>query len=395
MANEIVWFDDTETGAPTLNNAAGSLDAVLYACLVTGFNPKSGLAISVAGGVATVTLASHGYTTQKMVDIAGAGTSAINGRKLITVTGSGSFTFPAPGVADGTISGSITAKRSPLGWLRDLNSANVSIYKRSDSAATAMGLRIDDTGAGIATVDAARVRMVEAWSDLNTFTGPAPTDTQLSGGFYWTKGANSTTAKKWVIVGDSRTFYLFSDCSTYPASSFNQLPTGIYGFGDLASFRSPDAYGAFLSGSTSAGGTSSFSPGSGQSLGVFSSSNACVLSRPYSGVGTAIYAVSVTPGAGMLGAHGAPYPSPVDSGLPLSLQVLAAENNSVMVYPLRGAFRGLAEPLVNFSVGALAANMNRQVLSGFTGSTKSYLMTGFQQAGSYGMAAFDLTGPWA
>ena len=32
-----IYYDSSETGAPVLNNAAGSLDAVLYACLVTGF----------------------------------------------------------------------------------------------------------------------------------------------------------------------------------------------------------------------------------------------------------------------------------------------------------------------------------------------------------------------
>lgn len=31
MSNTVVWYDSTETGAPVLNNAAGSLDGVLNA----------------------------------------------------------------------------------------------------------------------------------------------------------------------------------------------------------------------------------------------------------------------------------------------------------------------------------------------------------------------------
>jgi hypothetical protein len=56
--------------------------------------------VVVAGGVATATLAGHGYADQVVLEIAGATPSALNGRQLITATGSGTattFTTPVAG----------------------------------------------------------------------------------------------------------------------------------------------------------------------------------------------------------------------------------------------------------------------------------------------------------
>ena len=50
----IKYFESTDAGAPTLNNAVGSMIAVLDACLITGYNSKSVASITVASGVATV-----------------------------------------------------------------------------------------------------------------------------------------------------------------------------------------------------------------------------------------------------------------------------------------------------------------------------------------------------
>ena len=125
MANEVIWFDSAETGAPTLNNAAGSLIAVLDACLLNGFNLKS-ITINVAGGVATATCNGHGFSTAtgKLVSIAGATPNELNGLKQIASATSNTFTFPAPGVPDGAATGAITAKRAPLGWTKVHAAAN-------------------------------------------------------------------------------------------------------------------------------------------------------------------------------------------------------------------------------------------------------------------------------
>ena len=73
MSNTVVWYDSAETGAPTLNNAAGSLDAVLHACLVTGFRVLTLDSVTVTANVATATVTSgHGYGNGRIVEMAGA-----------------------------------------------------------------------------------------------------------------------------------------------------------------------------------------------------------------------------------------------------------------------------------------------------------------------------------
>lgn len=392
MANEIVWFHSDETGAPTLNNSVaglGALNDVLYACLVTGFRTQTLTSVSVAAGVATATLAGHGYADQMMVDISGATPAGLNGRKLTTFTGSGTFTFDATGVADGAATGTIVAKRSPLGWTRPANTGNVSIYARSDVTATALKLRVDDSAA-----TAARWRMIESFTDINTFTGPAPTDAQISGGLYLPKGADTTTAKKWLLVGDSKTFYLFTEASGYPAASYSGVPQGVFGFGDIEPYRAGDPYAGFIAGASSAAGTSS------SALGVISGTSAaptsyeCVLPRPFNGIGSPVRAVmSGTAGSGGArrpGGSGPAYPSPVDNGVLIHYPTLLAEENITFGHPYRGHLRGLGDPLATIAGGAL----NKQVFATVVGSDRRWLLAGFNQQGSYGHAAFDLTGPW-
>lgn len=67
----------------------------------------------VAGGVATATVAAgHGYRDKRIVEVSGAAEGAVNGRKRTTVTGTSTYTFPAPGVADGAVGGTITSRRA-------------------------------------------------------------------------------------------------------------------------------------------------------------------------------------------------------------------------------------------------------------------------------------------
>lgn len=388
MANEIVWYDDTETGAPVLNNAAGSLVALLDALLVTGFNPQTLTSITVTSGVATATKVGHGYSSLRMVDIAGAGTALINGRKLVTLTSSSTFTFPAPGVADGTITGVITAKRSPLGWARaHAAGATVGMYSRTDVAATAMSMRVDDSS-GVQNFPSARVLMVESFTDVNTYVGPTPTAAQLTGGQYWTKGPNTTATRPWVLIGDSRTFWLFPDSQQYPASSYNGSLSGPFSFGDIRSYRAGDAYACMLAGSYSSGSEALTFAHSALAVGSSPTQASSMVARAASAIGPAVAMSNLS--SRRLGGSPAPaYPSPVDNGLVVSFPVLVIENTNSG--PIRGEARGIADPLAYIQVGLL----HKQVLSNLTGSTRDFLAVAFQSFGQYGHMLLDITGPWA
>lgn len=197
-------YDSTDAGVPALGNTAGSLVAVLIAVGVTGYNVRSVASITVASGVATAAHgAAHGYTadTGKLVRIAGSAVPALNGDKQPLSATANTWTFAAPGVADGTYAGSVEARRAPLGWeLVFANEANTrAIFKRSAPEATVSMLRVIDTAAAPAGTTWAWVTMVSGATDVDTVTGEVPA-TDI--GQRWNKGDNTTAAKPWAIVGD-------------------------------------------------------------------------------------------------------------------------------------------------------------------------------------------------
>lgn len=388
MANDVVWYHSDEVGAPTLNNAAGSLNDVLYACLVTGFRSQTLTSINVASNVATATLAGHAYTNDMMVDIAGATPAGLNGRKRITVTGSGTFTFPTTGVADGAATGTITAKRSPLGWSRVANSANKAIYARTDVAATAQVLCLDDTGAGNAGTTHARIVMAEAWTAADTFTGLAPTAAQLAGGQVVSKGTNSAAAKKWAIFGDSRFIYLFTETTGYPFSSSAGLSMSC--FGDIISDRAGDAYGSVISAAVTTPGDTASGGMRSAVLGTAPSAYDMCFSRLSNQLGAAIRGIVVGPLSGNVGAGSIPlYPSPVNNGAALFGPVLVAEESSSFTHPVRGVLPGLLHPACK---GLHALHLT--TLTNVTGSTRALVPVGTNSQGTVGCVVIDTTGPW-
>ena len=388
MANDIVWYDSDEVSAPVLNNAAGSLDAILYACLVTGFNPKSGLAITVTSNVATVTLAGHGYSNGRMVDIAGAATGSINGRKKITVTGSGSFTFPAPGVSDGAISGTITAKRSPLGWTRPYSGAGIGCYRQGGSSSTKRFLRVYDTN--VVTLGyVGNMRGYENMTAVSTGTGAFPTTTQAPGNgqpiYLPADGTSDLPAQQfrsWVVIGTPRFFTIYWEAGrTMYGSSDVKNPIsatstgGVCGFmfGELANITKPaDAFAHVCWGPSQA---DVFLPRS------YVGSVSAVLARPNG---------SSAIGQGYL-SFGVTYPSSGDSGLHLVGPVTVSEQETAGT--LRGTLPGILtmfeSPFSN-STSPPAFGAELTGIPGVTGRLKllrnAYI--------SYGDAAWLLDEDW-
>lgn len=207
------YFDNSEVGAPTLNNVGGALLEVIRACAINGINPRAVTSIDVASGVATATAAAHGYTAAygKLLLIEGAPEALLNGRKQPLSVATNTFTFDATGVADGTYTGTISAKRAPLGWTEDYNDGvgTKAIFSRASFEANDVQLRVNDTAAAPASVTYARVLAVRGATDVDTFTARAPLNAQVADGLTAFRGANTATAKHWVLVGTDRDLWLF------------------------------------------------------------------------------------------------------------------------------------------------------------------------------------------
>lgn len=389
----IKHFTSQMGGAPVLSGTPGSLIAVLDACLVDGFDLKSIDNIVVSGGVATATIsAGHTYGALQVITIAANSLPSINGDKRVLTSTGTQFTFDATGIPNQTISGTITAKRTSAGWQKVFSGTNLAVYRSQDVTGTRMFLRVDDTG----TLNA-RVVGYESMSDVNTNSGSGfgfPASFQISGGGYWPK-ANSAnnTWRAWTVVADSKTFWLHM----HTASASQGVAGHVWGFGDINSYKSGDAYGCALYCASSDLSNNSTANqfcvdylGPGGYLGVY-------MPRSFTGLGNAndvrhasesLATSNGAPGTS-LSTYLANFPNGPDNGLYFSKKILF-EN----AFALRGRCRGVLFPVQNCHYGFVW----RDIIDGQGEFAGRKLMAikcgGASTTTSNGVMFIDITGPW-
>lgn len=244
MANiPVKWANSGMRGAPVINGVAGALISALRAFLITGFAPTAAVSATVLDGVATIMLPSgQSFEEHAVVLIAGATPAEFNGEARVLSTASDRITV-ATGAANGAVAGSITVRYAPVGgWEEVFSKTNVSVFRSTDPTGARFYLRVDDTAPTFA-----RVRGYETMSDVDTGTGPFPTESQISGGGCWWKATNVTTvANRWKMFGDGRKFYLAVAAGFFNSSGYVSAP--LRGFGDpIAISQAGDPFAATLS----------------------------------------------------------------------------------------------------------------------------------------------------
>lgn len=236
ISNKVRYYHSEMAGAPAISGDIGSLIAVLDACLVTGFGNKMVEGVSVSGGVATAQISSgHDFMEGDVLRISGATPAGLNSDwRLASVTGSSvSWSVEGCGIPDGAAAGTIMALRAPAGWEKVFEDANGRAAYRSLTHADHNGLflYVDDS----LLAKTARVRGYESMTDIDTGTGPFPTDAQVSGGLYWAKSLYTTSyARPWALVGDGRRFvfapkYHVTYSKSAPALFFGRTTHGPVG----------------------------------------------------------------------------------------------------------------------------------------------------------------------
>ncbi len=213
------WYSSDMGGAQNLTGAiGGGIIALLNACLVTGFGSVTLSSLTVTSGIATATVnTGHGFLDYQVVLIAGATPSGLNGDKRITRTGTNTFTFDATGIADGTATGTITAKTSPAGWTSPFTGTNLAAFAKA-AGGTQHLLRIDGTTANLAVVS-----MYQSMTDINTGTNASSS----LGVFVST---DTSSVRKWRIYADSYAFYLFiqpNGTNWYNSTFFGDLVSNV------------------------------------------------------------------------------------------------------------------------------------------------------------------------
>lgn len=359
-------YQSTDTGAPAVSGTAGALITLLDACLQDGYGSVTLDSLIVASGIATCTKSpGHGFTALgtvgPVIRIAGATPSSLNGDWRITVSSATVFTFTTTAISDQTATGTITAKRAPLGFTKVFTGTNKAVYRAYNITSTRLYLRIVDS-----TTTYATVMGYETMSDVDTGTGLFPAAAR----YLCKSNTASATARAWRLIGDGRLFYLIINSN---ADTYRDTLT----FGDINSFKAGDAYHCWLCAatiSTSYGNSNLSKSASGSDLArSYSQSSGSVVVNRYShNISSSIY-----------GGNGVAYPSVVDNGFH-AWPIEVWEGTTV----IRGVCPGLYNPLHSY-----------QTLPDATIITDVPQLSGhsllvLQLASGSDRTAFDISGPW-
>lgn len=390
----VKFYSSTMPGAPAVNGVAGSVTDMLDAVLVNGFGSKTATSLVVSGGIATLTFSGGASAAQpgSVILVAGATPSNLNGEQKVLTISSTTVTF-ATAEANTTATGTITFKIAPLGYTIEFTGTNVRAYKPIDVASSGCVLRAVDT-------DAVNVRVTgfRSMSDIDTGVGQFPNGSQMAGGLYWRKSVYAdTVAVPWVLIGDSRGFYIAM--SPYQHVSYNAAVRDhvVYFFGDIEPARSGDPYACLLTGSNEVTPTQfgNFAwPYLGNDIGAY-------LARSVTGLGSGViveripYAISNSVEVSGRASTGyGPFPSIADYGLRLA-EMLICENPRSVLGP-RGTMPGylywpqLAPPgtlMTGDIVEGTGSYSGRKLVAVAVGAVGS-------TAANTGAILFNSTGPW-
>jgi hypothetical protein len=419
-SHPVKFFTNIMAGAPILSNNWGDLNGVLHACLVTGFNLKTVDSLTCTAGVATASMSSgHGFTTDQIITIAGCEQLAYNGEHRVKTVTSATLTFDLTGspVSPATSAGNISCKVAPLGWERAFTGSNKAAYRSINPVSPRHFLRVDDGvkpnngfgayGGGWAKW--ANVGICESMTDIDTILGAqAPynpnspnfnwgqTAVNQFGWYKWTYarqigyedyGDGGAGARSWVIVGDDRAFYLMNTVQ----AGFNWGGRGVYGFGDLPSFKPGDAYATFLKAQDLSNSQQYHSypfehgcDGIVRSLGV----GGTALLKDYTQLGNyvrwGVGSLNTNNAEQFMGRGGIPFPNGPDYALWLLPAYVRQESAH-----MRGTLPGVRWIPQDRPYGDLTVVENVQNEPG-----KRFALVNYAVPTEYGQIAFDITGPW-
>lgn len=383
----VKWINNAMRGAPQISGTAGSLIAAIDAFLLTGFGITTAQSVTVANGIATASLqAGQSFDKNVIVLVDGATPAELNGEARVLTSSSTQITW-ATTAAAGVATGTITIKVAPVGgWAKVFAGANKAVYQSTDVQGARFFYRVDDTG-----TLSARVRGYESMTDVDTGTGPFPTDAQISGGGYLLKSANANaTAVRYDFFADSR-FCMFAICATF-SSSPSYIGAPARGWGDVLPLRpAGDVYSACcsVSDSSAANAYGSFDlQGSGAS--------SIYLARAASGLGGSVRPntwayVGASGQSGVSSVLGL-FPSSIDGEMKTTRRYIDAGDGStpranipgLLHIPQSGLIATVA-PRDTFDGTGENAGRVLYALGGYAGS---------MSAAPSGIYLVDITGPW-
>lgn len=238
----VVWATSEFVGAPVLRGEPGSQIELLDAVLITGFCVRAFDAVTVADGVATLTMsAGNPYVQHGVIEIRGHAVSSLNRKWRVDTTGASSLTFAVDDlVPAGSHAGTgATVRYAPAGWEKpfaDLGTYRA-VYRSASLESTQMLLFVND-GAAQYT----RVRGYESMTDIDTPGVAFPTVVQAAlASYVWAKSSASGSGqtRPWAIAADPMFVHVF--CAFSNSAGYEGRHSG-YRFGDIERFDPADAH---------------------------------------------------------------------------------------------------------------------------------------------------------
>lgn len=387
-------YRSTDLGAPTLSGQIGQFITFLDAILVNGYNSVSVTSLTRSGSTATATCAApHGLSTGDVALIAGAGQADYNVEAVVTVVSGTIFTYDVANSPTSPATGTITAKRAPLGYTKAFTGSNKAAYRANDTAGLRHYLRVQDDGGSSGGNREARLWGYESMTDVDNGVGPYPTVAQNANGYYQMKsGTSDGTQRAWMLIGDGKIFYLFVEYAGVAAVGLSNSGA-FYAtvFGDILSYKAGDAYASVLSGTTTANSTTAPAQALGAQVNSITSgttfSGSINIARDFTAVLGSRYVGLM--GTGLSTAMGQTtymsYPHQVDNGFYLSPIQVTQGVPSVIRGRMPGIYEGMHARALN----------NGDVIENVQGIMgRKFMMVYVNNVSQAAHLMIDITGPW-
>lgn len=388
-------YKSSDQGAPSLYGQAGQMITFLDAVLQNGYGSVNVSSITRSGATATVTTATpHGLSTGDSATIGGAAQADYNIDAVVTVLTATTFTYDVANSPATPATGTITAKRSPVGYTKVFTGANKAVYRCNDLTSNRHYLRILDDGGGTGGAQEARVFAYETMTDVDTGTNVFPTAVQSAYGYLWRKSnTTDTDPKTWIVISDGKFFYLMVQHTNTTLSMTNSDANFGGSFGDVLSYKPGDVWATMLTGNCLQNSTSSHQNGTMAAQAYIAgpssfTSGSIVLARSFTAVAGAQYVGLY--GNGMsgtcLGSTAViSYPHAIDNGFYLAPVVITQSSPAV----IRGRLPGAYECLHGRALNNLDIIENVQGMPG-----RKFMCLYGSNSSSTGCLMIDITGPW-
>ena len=322
----VTIYKSTDSSAPVLRGQGNSLVTVLDAILVNGYGSKAsqGWADSFAHLVCSGTATGGSSTT--LVDTATnfvtAGV-AVGMQVFRTADGKSSriTSITTTTNPNDTLNFTAYSPVTPTFAALDAYTVDSSLraYRQPVGSSNGFYMRVADNVHN----QYARVRGYETMSDINTGTGPFPTDAQLSGGCYWHKSSSaSAIAIPWICAGNGKIFYFFA--ATFNGTWISLCPGHF--FGDFISYKTGDAYNTIIAmafGTSYIGYLNDYDTHEIAYSSNFTTQGGHYIPRRADQTGTSMACGKFSDthrdfGYGYLGSGAVPYPHPVSGGMSIA-----------------------------------------------------------------------------